>query len=324
MKHNGLKHIDGKKIRRQYFNSPLIILYSLMIAIPYFIFIISLCAGEFDSAQWPSTLWISIEVCFCFSLPFLILRTLNEHFFGRIISVLTKEGIHYPKGMLRWKTIERIEYAIDSKPRCKSDCAKGFRAIVYTRGGKHVILNSSPLYLLSCAKKYSKELNVKISGATSLIPGILIMAAIIVLCPFYLVLLRNSPGASLAHFIVMCIICGVLWIIRPHIFDAYSIQYRFWRRILPKKWLSYIILGCYYSSFFAALLVLCYFPNWVVASLLGIYLGVVQAPIPSRYGNRLHLHSYEQLYEIYINKADFWEGQLIKNKESRIMNKRKK
>ena len=321
-----LKFIDGKKIRRQYFNIPLIILYSLMIAIPYAIFTISLCIGKFDSAEWPSTLWISIGVCFCFSLPFLILRILNKYCFGRIICVLTQKGIHFPKGMLGWETIEKIEYAIDSKPRYKSDSAKAFRAIVYTKGGKHVVLNSSPLYILFRAKKYNKELDVRISGATSLLPVALVMAAIIALCPFYVVLLRNSPGASGAHFIVLAAIWVVLGIIRPYVLDTYAIRYRFWRRILQKKWLSYIILGCYYSSFFAALLVLSYFPNWVVVSLLGVYLGIVQPPLPSRYGSNRYNHilAYEQLFEIYINKADFWEDHLSKNRETRLEKKRKK
>jgi hypothetical protein len=122
-------------------------------------------------------------------------------------------------------------------------------------------------------------------GATSLLPVTLVMAAILLLCPFYVVLLRNAPCASVAHFVVMAIIGVVLGMIRTPIFDAYDIRYRFWSKILPKKWLSYIILGGYYSSFFVVLLVLLYFPNWVVVSLLGIYLGIVQPPIPSRYGS---------------------------------------
>lgn len=212
------------------------------------------------------------------------------------------------------------------KARYKSDSAKAFRAIVYTKGGKHVVLNSSPLYILFRAKKYNKELDVRISGATSLLPVALVMAAIIALCPFYVVLLRNSPGASGAHFIVLAAIWVVLGIIRPYVLDTYAIRYRFWRRILQKKWLSYIILGCYYSSFFAALLVLSYFPNWVVVSLLGVYLGIVQPPLPSRYGSNRYNHilSYEQLFEIYINKADFWEDHLSKNRETRLEKKRKK
>ena len=314
---NKLKYIDGKKIRRQYFNIPLIILYSLALAIPYAILTISWCIGKSDSYASPSTLWTSIWVCFVFSLPLLILRILNKHYFGRIICVLNEEGIHYSnKGKLCWDTIEKIEYVIDSKPRYKNDTGKAFRVIVYTQGGKYIVLANAPLYIVSRIKKYRKELDLKILGATSLLPVTLVMAAILILCPFYVVLLRNAPGTPLSHFVVLVIIWFLLSIIRTPIFDIYNIRYRFWCKILPKKWLSYIILGFYYSSFFIALLVLSYVPNWFVVSLLGVYLGVVQPPIPSKYGSSRYrfIPSYDQLYEIYITKADFWKERIERSK----------
>lgn len=318
MEENNLKHIEGKKIRRQYFNIPLIVLYSLMLAIPYAVFTISLCIGKFDSYEWPSTLWTSIWVCFFFSLPLLILRILNKHCFGRIICVLNEKGIYYAnKGKLRWETIEKIEYIIDSKPRHKNDTKKAFRAIVYTQGGKHIVLPNAPLYIVSRLKKYKKGLDIKISGVASLLPVTLVMAAILLLCPFYVILLRNAPGASVTHFVVLTIIWIIFGIIRTPIFDTYDIRYRFWSKILPKKWLSYMVLGCYYSSFFVVLLIFFYFPNWAVVSILGIYLGIVQPPIPSKYGSArfTYMPSYEKLCEIYIEKADFWEAHIAKTRE---------
>lgn len=289
-----------------------------MLAIPYSIFTISLCMGKFDSYEWPSTLWISIWVCFFFSLPLLILRTLNKHCFGRIICVLNEEGIYYSnKGKLRWEIIEKVEYIIDSKPRYPNDTGKAFRAIVYTQGGKHIVLPNAPLYIVSRLKKYQKKLDIKILGTTSLLPVALVMATILLLCPFYVMLLRNAPGASVTHFVVLAIIWVVLGIIRTPLFDTCDIRYRFWSKILPKKWLSYIVLGCYYSSFFVVLLVLFYFPNWVVVSILGIYLGIAQPPIPSKYGSGRfnYMPSYEKLCEIYIDKADFWEKHIAMTRE---------
>ena len=324
MKENKLKHIDGKKIRRQYCNAPLIFLYTVMLAIPYAIFVISWGIGKLDPSDWPSTLWMSIWVCFVFSVPFLLLRILNTYCFGRIICVLTEEGIHYPKGMLRWETIEKIEYAIDTKPRYKSDSGKSFRLILFTRGGKHVVLDKSPLRILSQIKKYRPEPDVRISGVTSLLSPVLIMTAIIVLCPLYLVLLIRAPGASVPQLVVMAVIWLILGLVRIPVFDAYDVRYRFWRPILPRKWLAYTLLGVYYASFFAAILAVSYFPNWVVVSLLGIYLGVVQPPVPSKRGSSRvnRILSYEQLYEIYITQADFWEKNMEKNREAR--SKRKK
>ena len=320
MRGNNLKCIEGKKIRRQGFNIPLIILYSMMLAIPYGIFAFSWCMGKLDTYGSPSAFWTSGLVCFLFSVPFLVLRLLNKYLFGKIICVLDEEGIYYAnKGKLCWDSIEKIEYAMDSKPRYKSDSGKTWRVIIYTHGGKHVVLEKAPLYIISSIKRYQKSFDVKIIGASSLVSPVLIMATILLLCPFYVVLLRNAPGVTTPHIIVLVIIWVVLGIIRAPSFDTYNIRYRFWSRLLPKKLLSYIVLGFYYSSFFIALIILFYFPNWVVVSLLGVYLGIVQPPIPSKYGSSRYrfLLSYDQLYEIYIEKADFWEERIAKRNENK-------
>ena len=36
-------------------------------------------------------------------------------------------------------------------------------------------------------------------------------------------------------------------------------------------------------------------------------MGVVQPPVPTRNGGVRNILSYEKLYDIYINEADFWE-----------------
>ena len=288
----------------------------MMFAIPYVIFAISWCMGKLDAYGSPSAFWVSAVMCFLLSVPFLVLRSLNKHFFGKIICVLDEEGIYYAnKGKLCWDSIEKIEYVIDSKQRYKSDSGKAWRVIIYTHGGKHVILEKAPLYIISSIKRYQKSLGVKITGAGSLVSPVLLMATILLLCPFYVVLLGNAPGGvTTPHIIVLVIIWVVLGIVRMPIFDAYNIRYRFWSKLLPKKFLSHIVLGFYYSSFFIALIILFYFPNWVVVSLLGGYLGVVQPPIPSKNGSSRYrfLPSYDQLYQIYITQADFWEERIAK------------
>jgi len=319
MEEKSLKGIKGTKIRRQYFNYPIIILCSIMLAVPYCIFVFSRLVGKSDTYDFPSTLWTSVLVCFGFSLPLILLRALNKRFFGRIICVLTEEGIYYPKGMVRWETIENLEYALDAKPRYKSDITKAYRAIIHTRGGKHVVLTSAPFRLIFKAKKYNKKLSIKISGATSPLYSILILTAIIAAIPLYIVLLTKSqaPTPSPAKLITIAALGLTLGILRNHLFDVYSVHYRFWRKILPKKILSKLLLGFYYPSFFIVLLILFYFPNWVVVSLIGIYMGIVQPPVPSRHGNHLrNFPSYDRLCEIYIDKADFWEKQIEKQKSA--------
>ncbi len=317
MKKNELKGIDGKKIRRQYFNAPLAFLFSLMLGIPYAITVISLALGKYEQYELSSTFGASVLVLVVFSLPFLILQVLNKHFFGRIICVLNEEGIHHPKGMLKWEAIEKIEYAIDSKPRYKSDPASVFRLVVYyAQGTKHIVLEKFPISLLSRIKKYRKDIDIRIEGVTSLLPSILAIAAIIILCPLYVALLVNAPGASTSQTIVFMAIWIILGTVRIPVFNAFSIEYRFWSKILPKKWLSHIVLACYYPLFFVAFLVLFYFPNWFTVVTLGICVGIVQPPIPSRHGGARfrRILSYEQLFDIYIKRADVWENKIKQRK----------
>ena len=317
MKKNDLRGIDGKKIRRQYFNAPLIFLLSLMIAIPYAIAVFSLAMGKYGQYEFLSALESSVWVYGILSLPFLILRALNKRFFGKIICVLNEEGIHHPKGMLKWEAVEKIEYAIDSKPRYKSDPSRAFRAIVYyAQGSKHLVLEKAPLSLLSRIKKYRKDIDARIEGITSLLHTVLVISAIIIICPLYIISFKNAPGASASQIIVFMAISLVLGIVRSPVFDAFSIEYRFWNKILPRKWLSYTVLACYYPLFFVVLLVLFHFPNWFVVVTLGICVGIVQPPVPSRQGNVRfrRILSYEQLYDIYINKADFWESKIEQRK----------
>lgn len=319
MKKNELKRIDGKKIRRQYFNAPLIFLLCIMLAVPYFITVFSLAMGKYEQYEFSSALGTSILVCAIFSLPFLILRVLNQHCFGKIICVLNEEGIHHPRGMLKWEAIEKIEYAIDAKPRYKSDPARTFRAIAYyAQGTKHLVLEKAPISLLSRIKKYRKEMDTRIAGISSLLPTILLISAIILICPLYVLSLMNAPGASTSQLIVFTAIWLVLGILRTPLFDAFSIEYRFWSKILPRKWLSYIVLACYYPLFFVAFLVLFHFPNWFVVVALGICLGVIQPPVPSRHGSTIfrRILSYEQLYDIYVNHADAWERRMEQRKEN--------
>ena len=314
-KNNSRKYIDAKQIRRRRFNVPLVVLYSLMFAVPYVIFVISWGIGKIDSYAWPSTLWTSVGIFFVLSLPFLILRMLNNRFFGKIICTLTEEGIYYPKGMIRWGTIEKIEYDMNSKPKFESDIAKSFRLIVYTKGGKHIVVADAPVGIVTNIKKYQKEIDIKFTGVQSLLCVIFVVAAIVLVLPLYVLLLCIAPGIPVVKLVVWVAIWVVLSIIRIPIFDKYAVAYRFWRKILPKKWLSYIILWVYYLSYFVIILILFYFPNWFSVSVLGIYMGVIQPPVPHRHGSARFYNnlSYEKLYDTYINRADFWERKIKEN-----------
>ena len=303
-----LRKVAGKRMRCQYFNIPVLVVLLLMLAIPYTIFIFQVHLGKFDASEFLSALRVSVWISVCFLIPFLILRTANKHFFGKIICVLTGEGICFSNGMLRWENIQKLEYTLDSDSKYEGDLGKPFRVICYTANGKRVVLNSIPFRFLYFVKKYNQNLDIKITGISSLLSVIFVIGAIIVFCPLYVVLLMQAGRYSVLHLAGFVIVWIIVTVVRTIVFDKYAIPYRFWRRTLPKKKLSYVLLGVWYPSAFAVILIFCYFPNWVTAVILGGYMGIVQPPFPSKSGTRyLLIPTYERLYDAYINNADSWE-----------------
>ena len=311
MRNDWYRQARGKRLRRGYGSAALPVLGILALAIPYAIFVISLCTGRFEPSAWPSTLWISVGICLGFSAPFLLLLGLSRCAFGRVICVLTPKGLRHPGGFLRWETIDRIEYALDSRPRFPGDARTVCRAVVFTRGGEHVVLRHAPFCLLSRARKYRRDLAVRVSGAASWRACALVLALILAAAPFYVALLVRAPGLTAAQGLVLVAVVVAVGLIRMPVFDAYAVEYRFWRRILPRKRLSCLILGCFYLLFFAAVALLFWVPEWALLVPVGILIGAVQPPVPSRsgLGNR-PLLSYAQLYDMYINHADVWEKRL--------------
>ncbi len=325
MKENNLRHIDGKKIRQPWFGFLLTLFYAGMLIIPYFILTFTILLGKYNPADWPSTLWMSVYLGFFFSLPFLLLRILSRHCFGKILCVLTEEGIHHPTGMLRWDDVERIEYAIDEKARCKDDNGAMFRSVFYTKNGKLVVIPKIPLHLLFNIKK-RKGFPVTVTGVSTILALVLVTAAWILPVSYGVFLLRNAPGFSTAQALVALALTFVLYIARRLVTAAYQIDYRVFRWILPKKWLYYVMVWHEVAAIYLGILFLAYHPTWWGIALTGLYLGLGTGWIrrPGGYGRSVRFWSYEQLYERYITKSELWEKEIQRRRAKREKRRGKK
>ncbi len=173
MKQNPLREIEGERIRRQYFTLPVIVLGVIMLFVPYCLLVFSLRDGSFLLSDWLDSLWISFWVCFVFSLPFLILMILNRVCFGRIICVLTAEGICCKDCLIKWNEIEKIEYEIDFPSRHRIDRYRCCRAIIHTKN-KSMTLLHAPLYLLRRIKRIQPDLDARISKGSKWMLGIIL------------------------------------------------------------------------------------------------------------------------------------------------------
>ena len=162
VKTNNLKEIKGKRIRRQYFTIPVVMHYVLMLFIPYCMLVIYVQFGTFDIRQWIADFWICLWICFCFSVPWIILKILNCLCFGKIICVLDEDGIHHRNGFIAWDCISKVEYVIDLPPKYRYDPNQKCRAVIDTQDGS-VILLQAPLYILRCIRKSHPQIKTSLS-----------------------------------------------------------------------------------------------------------------------------------------------------------------
>ena len=186
MAKNILREIEGEKIRWQYFTFPLLTLGIIAIWVPYVIFVLELYADSFNFSKWLSeNLWIGIWVCFCFSIPFLILSALNRRLFGKIVCVLNEDGIHYKDGFVRWNEIVKTEYEIDFPSRT-SKRHQFCRAIIYT-SKEEIVIRHAPLFILSKVKKQNPDIQTEVSKNSKWMVGFLLVALLII--PFLMPLI---------------------------------------------------------------------------------------------------------------------------------------
>ena len=187
MEEKNLRHIDGKKIRRQYFSAPLIILVYSMISTSYGILVLDLMTGKFVLSDWLSGVLISFEICLVFSIPFLLLSILNRTCFGKIICVFNPDGIHHKDGLTRWSDIIKVEYEIEFYSKFEPHYC---HAILYTKT-ERIVLDQAPLLLLSQVKKYSPATIAKLSKNSK--GTIVFFIALIIVC-VPLIALFKSPA----------------------------------------------------------------------------------------------------------------------------------
>ena len=178
MKKNHLCEIVGDKIRWQYFTWPLLILLFCMIFAPYCIFVISLSMGEFNLSKWLSDLLVSAEVCFGFAIPFIILSFLNRRYFGKIICVINKDGIHYQDGLIMWEDIAKIEYEIEFPGGVVKKENSFCHAVIHTKKHRTVIFHA-PIFFISKVKKHKPYIDASVSKSSKWMIGFFIASLVI-------------------------------------------------------------------------------------------------------------------------------------------------
>ena len=159
MKPNPLKNIDGVRIRRQYFNGPIYVLFSIWVLIIVIFAIISFSDGNFSFYKWLDVICESAFTIAIFIIPWIILSVLNRFFFGKIVCVLSEEGIHHEGGLIKWNNISRIEYNIPTLNRYPLRLIAAHIDVVCKN--ETIKITSVPLYMFSVVKKSHPDIKTK-------------------------------------------------------------------------------------------------------------------------------------------------------------------
>lgn len=163
MKANKLKEINGKKIRRQYLNIYIWFILALsFMTIP--LLIMNTLWGDSGTKlnSWSeiSTYFVAIVLI----SPLIIISFFNRFLFGKIVCVLSENGIHYLNGtkarVAKWENIDYIEYGIRMWPFFMTfDHAWCYARVI--GDDLDVNIDQAPFMLIGKARKYNKRIKLK-------------------------------------------------------------------------------------------------------------------------------------------------------------------
>lgn len=156
-----LKDINGIKMRRQWFFTPMVmsIGFIIMLAI---VFLLTSLLGNIEWSQEDKE-FISIlftYIIFPFEFLLLLLSVISIKLCGKTVAVINDDGVYTNQAFLKWDDISEVEFSprVLYKNRI-DDCA--YTKIVSKKGTYKIA--HMPLYFLLEAKKYNPEISVKLN-----------------------------------------------------------------------------------------------------------------------------------------------------------------
>ncbi len=182
-----LKDYEGKKIRWQYFNTFIYMLFFFCSSIPPMLSVVTLKDSGFDFAAAIETFFecfMYLFVLFGILSPFIILSVLNRFLFGEIVAVANFDGLILQNRQLTWKSIKRVVYNPDFPSKHKTTYTYATLHIDEGEGEYTVDVLHFPIYGIRQIKKYNPSVKIQLSkGAKNmfliLIVGLLAAAIVV-------------------------------------------------------------------------------------------------------------------------------------------------
>lgn len=187
-----LKNINGAKLRRQYFNTPL---YLILPVIPLCVLLFAMVSIRHNEFSWGAWIMQSLEgigLVLAILSPFIVLSVLNLFLFGKIVSVINDQGIYLENNFILWDKIHKITYIPDTPSKYQySVLHHRYTRLNLTVTGEtgeeyDVEIKNFPFYGLFKLKKFCPDKKIKFAAKFILVEIIILIIAMLIslLIPF--------------------------------------------------------------------------------------------------------------------------------------------
>ena len=117
------------------------------------------------------------------------------------------------------------------------------------------------------------------------------------------------------YFWIMVAISFAIDLISRFVYDKFYVGYRFFKKILRKRWIYYAILWTDLVLTFVIIGLVLLFPSWWLCVFGGVWLGTMGELIPLYHIKSVNRLSYDHMYEVYIKNAHQWEKKMNAQKK---------
>lgn len=181
MKDNSFRDTDGVRIRRQYFNY---IILDLMLVFLFFFIMRTFTPvlGRFDIDEWAKSVGSLALRIGGIALPFAVLSVFNLFFFGKTVCVINEDGIHYRNGLIRWDDILYLKFKFYTYSKFRTYYPSYITVVCKQQ---KIEITSAPFYMFFVAKKFKRNIRIKIDKTLLIYIGIVIGGAVMCLFSYY-------------------------------------------------------------------------------------------------------------------------------------------
>ncbi|MBP3300087.1 MAG: hypothetical protein J6M34_01120 [Clostridia bacterium] len=182
MRPEELEEVRGIKIRRQFFNKPLLLVFACFLFFFFGACVLGLADPEITLGESIRDFRAPLRIFLWLLVGFAFFSFFNLFQWGEVVCVLTKEGLVYAGGCIPWEEIRQMDYRA---PFClwwwkKGDDDAYCSSVVFTEK-EQILLLYAPFFLLLLVKCYNKKIKLCLHSDTK--SWISYFASFVVLIP---------------------------------------------------------------------------------------------------------------------------------------------